>query len=247
MTFERRLSRPQVAEPHGSCPSARRALRQSQGFDGIVGSDPKLLEQLEVAAQVADSDAGILVRGERGTGKERIARAVHRLSRRHREPFVAVNCGALAESLLASELFGHVRGAFTGAVGDKAGWFERAGCGTLVLDEVGEIPLALQASLLRVLECGEYSRVGSTEVRRARARVVAATNQSLDELVRRGKMRPDLRYRLGVVEITLPPLRERRSDLPHLIRHFVDHYAEKYGKRIEGLSPEECEMLLSYA
>ncbi len=220
---------------------------QGHDFDGIVGHDPKLLEQLAVVAQVADSDAAVLVEGESGTGKELVARAVHHASARRREPFVAVNCGALAESLLASELFGHIRGAFTGAVADKAGWFEHASAGTLFLDEVGEIPLALQASLLRVLECGEYSRVGSTAVRRSQARVVAATNQSLDDLVRRGRMRQDLRYRLDVVKVTVPPLRARRADLPDLIRHFLGRYNEKYGKEIEGVSPSAEAMLLSYS
>lgn len=222
-------------------------MQQDHSLDGIVGRDPKLLAQLALVAPVADSDAGVLVQGESGTGKELVGRAIHRASSRRREPFVAVNCGALTESLLASELFGHVRGAFTGAVEDKAGWFESAGDGTLFLDEVGEMPLSVQAGLLRVLECREYSRVGSTATHRSRARIVAATNQSLDDLVRRGKMRRDLRYRLGVVEITLPPLRERLSDLPALIRHFLDHYNRKYGKSIEGLSPETESRLCSYA
>ena len=197
-------------------------LRGRYDFQAIVGHDPKMLAVLKLVAQVADSDATVLIRGESGTGKELIARALHFNSRRRAKPFVAVNCGALPENLLEAELFGHVRGAYTGAVRDNPGWFERAEAGTLLLDEVGELTPALQVKLLRVLENGEYSRVGSTQMRRADVRVVAATNRDLEELGREGKVRRDFLYRLNVVEVKLPALRERRGDLPLLIRHHLD-------------------------
>jgi len=220
-------------------------LRGRYDFSGIVGQDPRLLAVLKMVAQVADSEAAVLVQGESGTGKELIARALHFNSRRRARPFVPVNCGALPENLLESELFGHVRGAFTGAVRDNPGWYERAEGGTLFLDEVGELAPTLQVKLLRVLESGEYSRVGSTQIRRADVRIVAATNRDLDELVAEGKVRQDFLYRLNVVEVRLPPLRERRSDLPLLIRHFLARLAaERRGEK--HLSREAEELLLRY-
>jgi Nif-specific regulatory protein len=221
-------------------------LRERYDFEAIVGQDSKMVEVLRLVAQVADSDATVLVRGESGTGKELIARALHFNSRRRTRPFVAVNCGALPENLLESELFGHMRGAFTGAVRDNPGWFERAEGGTLLLDEVGELPPALQVKLLRVLENGEYARVGSTQVRRASARIVAATNRGLEDLVREGRVRQDFLYRLNVVEVHLPALRERRSDLPLLIRHLLDRLNDRQDRAPRRLSPEAEELLLAY-
>ncbi|MES1210954.1 MAG: sigma-54 dependent transcriptional regulator, partial [Acidobacteriota bacterium] len=185
-----------------------------------------------------------LIRGESGTGKELIARALHLNSRRRDKPFVPVNCGALPETLLESELFGHVRGAFTGAVRDHPGWFERAEGGTLLLDEVGELPPSLQVKLLRVLENGEYSRVGSTQIRHAIARIVAATNRDLEELALEGKIRRDFLYRLNVVEVRLPSVRERRSDLPLLIRRLIDQHSGRRGPK--RLAPDAEHLLLSY-
>jgi Nif-specific regulatory protein len=220
-------------------------LRGRYDFSGIVGQDPRILAVLKMVGQVADSQATVLILGESGTGKELVARALHFNSRRRARPFVPINCGALPETLLESELFGHMRGAFTGAVRDNPGWFERAEGGTLLLDEVGELAPALQVKLLRVLENGEYSRVGSTQIRRADVRIVAATNRDLDELVEEGKVRRDFLYRLNVVEIRLPPLRERRSDLPLLIRHFlVGLGSERRGDK--QLSREAEELLLAY-
>ncbi len=221
-------------------------LRERHDFEAIVGQDPAMVEVLRLVAQVADSDATVLVRGESGTGKELIARALHFNSRRRARPFVAVNCGALPENLLEAELFGHVRGAFTGAVRDNPGWFERAEGGTLLLDEVGELTPALQVKLLRVLENGEYARVGSTQVRRANARIVAATNRDLEDLVREGRVRQDFLYRLNVVEVHLPALRERRSDLPLLIRHLLDRLNERQTRGPKRLSPEAEDLLLAY-
>jgi len=219
-------------------------LRTRFDFNAIVGRDPKMVEVLKLVSQVADSDATVLIHGESGTGKELIARAIHLNSRRREKPFVPVNCGALPEALLESELFGHVRGAFTGAVRDHPGWFERAEGGTLLLDEVAELPPSLQVKLLRVLENGEYSRVGSTQIRESGARIVAATNRDVEELARDGRMRRDFLYRLNVVEIRLPSLRERRSDLPLLIRRLIDQHAGRRGPK--RLSPDAERLLLSY-
>ncbi len=236
-------------------------LRGRYDFGAIVGQDPKMLAVLKLVSQVADSDATVLIGGESGTGKELVARALHFNSRRRAKPFIPVNCGALPENLLEAELFGHARGAFTGAVRDNPGWFERAEGGTLLLDEVGELAPPLQVKLLRVLENGEYSRVGSTQIRRADVRIVAATNRELDALVREGKVRQDFLYRLNVVEVRLPSLRERRSDLPLLIRHFLgklgmgrsDHKDRNdrgerrdRGEGAKKLSPEAEALLLAY-
>ncbi len=222
-----------------------RKLRSESRFDAILGHDPKLLAVLERVAQVADSDVPVLISGESGTGKELVARALHFGSRRRERPFVAINCGALPETLLDSELFGHVRGAFTGAVADRAGWFERAQGGTILLDEAGEMAPSLQVKLLRVLENRELSRVGSTTVKKTDARVVAATHRDLGALVREGKFREDLLYRLNVVEIEMPPLRDRPSDLPLLARSFLDRANEKHG-RDRHFSPRAERLLLSH-
>ena len=224
-------------------------LRGRYDFGAIVGQDPKMLAVLKLVSQVADSDATVLIGGESGTGKELVARALHFNSRRRAKPFIPVNCGALPENLLEAELFGHTRGAFTGAVRDNPGWFERAEGGTLLLDEVGELAPPLQVKLLRVLENGEYSRLGSTQIRRADVRIVAATNRALDVLVREGKVRQDFLYRLNVVEVRLPSLRERRSDLPVLIRHFLGRLGGGRGDRGEAskkLAPEAEALLLAY-
>jgi transcriptional regulator with GAF, ATPase, and Fis domain len=219
-------------------------LRTRYDFNAIVGRDPKMVEVLKLVAQVADSDATVLIQGESGTGKELIARAIHLNSRRRDKPFIPVNCGALPETLLESELFGHVRGAFTGAVRDHPGWFERAEAGTLLLDEVGELPPSLQVKLLRVLENREYSPVGSTQIRHTTARIVAATNRDLETLAREGRMRRDFLYRLNVVEVRLPSLRERRSDLPLLIRRLIDQHAGRRGPK--RLAPDAERLLLAY-
>jgi len=217
-------------------------LRGRYDFKALVGQDPKMLEVLKLVSQIADSEAAVLILGESGTGKELIARALHFNSRRKTKSFIPVNCGALPENLLESELFGHVRGSFTGAVRDNPGWFERAEGGTLLLDEVGELSPPLQVKLLRVLENGEYSRLGSTQIRRADVRIVAATNRDVDELVREGKVRQDFLYRLNVVEVRLPALRERRSDLPLLIRHLL----ARLGGAAKRLSAEAEALLLAY-
>lgn len=217
--------------------SLEKELRAKHDFQAIVGEDPAMMKVLRRVAQVAPSEVTVLIEGESGTGKELIARALHYNSERADGPFVPVNCGAVPENLQEAELFGHEKGAFTGAVKSNPGWFERAHGGTLFLDEVGEMPLALQVKFLRVLETGEYAPVGSTTIRRADVRVVAATNRDTDELVREGRMRQDLLFRLAVIRLHVPPLRERPVDLRLLTRHFLDRFGEQMGRPLE-LSPE---------
>jgi formate hydrogenlyase transcriptional activator len=215
-------------------------------FDDIVGESPVLRHVLFQAEQVAPTDAAVLLLGETGTGKELFAKAVHARSHRRHRALVTVNCAALPSTLIESELFGHEKGAFTGAISRKIGRFELADQGTLFLDEVGELPLPLQAKLLRVLQEGEFERVGGTETLKIDARVVAATNRNLDEAVREGRFRSDLLFRLNVFPIAMPPLRERKDDIPLIAEHYARQYARKLGKRIHGVSPSAMEALLAY-
>ncbi len=221
-------------------------LREKYGFEAIVGHHPAVIETLKLVAQVADSDATVLIQGESGTGKELIARSLHFNSNRKRKPFIPVNCGAMPENLLESEFFGHVRGAFTGATSDKEGWFQHANSGTIFLDEVHEMTPALQVKLLRVLQTGEYARVGSTEIRRCDVRVVAAASTDLRQLIAQGRFREELYYRLNVVELSLPPLRERQSDILLLAQHFLRFYGAKHRKENLRLSREAENLLLAY-
>jgi DNA-binding NtrC family response regulator len=199
----------------------------------VVAASPAMHDALELVARVAEHRTTVLITGESGTGKEVIAQAIHRASPRAAAPFVAINCAAIPESLLESELFGHVRGAFTGATGDKAGLFEQAGGGTLLLDEIGELPLPLQSKLLRVLQEGEIRRVGDQRTRRADVRLLAATARDLEAEVAAGRFRQDLYYRLNVVTIRLPPLAERHADIGPLARHFAARLAGRLGRPVE--------------
>ncbi len=210
----------------------RRKVQDQDMRGAIVGSSPAMVEVYKTIAKVAASDATVLVQGESGTGKELVARSIHQLGARRDHPFMAVNCAAVAETLLESELFGYVRGAFTGAAGAKRGIFESADRGTVFLDEIGDTSPSLQSKLLRVLESGELMAVGSTAVTRVDVRIIAATNRDLTGLVTQGKFREDLYYRLKVVTVELPPLRNRRSDLPLLFDHFLRKYAQKAGKTL---------------
>jgi len=205
-----------------------------------------MIKNLKLVSQIADTDATVLILGESGTGKELIARALHYNSSRQSNPFVTIDCGALPESLLESELFGHVKGAFTGAIKDKPGWFESANGGTIFLDEVCEMTSALQVKLLRILQTGDYTPVGSTESRKCDVRFIAATNSDLLELVHEGKFREDLYFRLNVIDIDLPPLRERKSDILLLIQHFMRLYTAKYEKNDVEISKETQSLLLAY-
>jgi transcriptional regulator with GAF, ATPase, and Fis domain len=201
---------------------------------------------LEQVARVAPTGSTVLIQGETGTGKELIARAVHDLSSRFWRPFIKLNCAAIPFDLLESELFGHEKGAFTGAVAQKIGRFELAHKGTLFLDEVGDIPLPLQPKLLRVLQEQECERLGSGRTHQVDVRLVAATHRNLVEMVKRNEFRSDLYYRLNVFPIPLPPLRARREDIPALVEHFVEIYARRMGKQIDRISPETMSELTSY-
>jgi len=215
-------------------------------FEQIIGSSPALESVLEQVERVAPTDSTVLVQGETGTGKELIARAIHNLSSRCGRPFIKLNCAAIPFDLLESELFGHEKGAFTGAIAQKIGRFELADKGTLFLDEVGDIPLPLQPKLLRVLQEQEFERLGSGRTHQVDVRLVAATHRNLVEMVKRNEFRSDLYYRLNVFPVPLPPLRARREDIPALVEHFVEIYARRMGRQIDQISPETMSELTSY-
>ena len=224
----------------------REALQDRHRIEGIIGESGAMLEVLSIVRRVAPSEATVLIRGESGTGKELIAKAIHFGSPRARGPLVKVNCAALPEALLESELFGHEKGAFTGALTSRQGRFELANGGTIFLDEIGDLPLHLQAKLLRVLQEREFEKVGSSRPVRVNVRIMAASHRPLEDLIQAGQLREDLYYRLNVVTIFIPPLRERRSDVALLLDHFLRYYAEKNGKTIRGLTPEGRDILLRY-
>lgn len=217
-------------------------------FEGILGRNEAMREVFESIRLVAATGSSVLVTGESGTGKELVASAIHNLSSRRRKPFVRLNCAALNEGILESELFGHVRGAFTGAVGDKKGRFEMANGGTLFLDEIGEIPPSTQVKLLRVLQEGEFERVGSSQTLKSDVRVIAATNRDLRESMEQGRFRQDLFYRLNVFRIHLPPLRDRKDDIPLLVDHFLKKVTQKVpGKDLHGIEAPALSLLMNYA
>jgi DNA-binding NtrC family response regulator len=224
----------------------REALQSRHRIEGIIGESGQMLEVVSLVRRVAPSEATVLIRGESGTGKELIAKAIHFASPRASGPLIKVNCAALPETLLESELFGHEKGAFTGALTTRQGRFELADGGTLFLDEIGDLPLHLQAKLLRVLQEREYEKVGSSRPVNVNVRILAASHRPLEELIKAGQLREDLYYRLNVVTISLPPLRERRPDLALLIDHFLRLFAEKNGKTIRGLTHEARDVLLRY-
>jgi two-component system response regulator HydG len=225
----------------------QRQLEISDRFKEFVGVTPAMRELFGLVESVAPTDATVLLLGESGTGKELLARAIHDRSPRSSRPFVPVNCSALTDTLLESELFGHVRGAFTGAGASRVGVFEEASSGTLFLDEIGDVSAATQVRLLRALQEGEIKPVGSTEIRKVDVRVVAATNRDLEAAVRAGTFRQDLFYRLNVVALELPPLRRRAEDVPLLIDHFLRRYAAKFGKNVTRILPEVMEALQGYS
>jgi DNA-binding NtrC family response regulator len=224
----------------------RERLRERNAFGHIVGEHPSMRALLATVTQVAPSRSSVLIVGESGTGKELVATALHRASTRAGQALVRLNCAALSESLLESELFGHERGAFTGAVGRREGRFKQADGGTLFLDEVGEIPAATQVKLLRFLQEREFERVGGNETLKVDVRVVAATNVDLEDRVRRGQFREDLFYRLNVIRVDIPPLRDRRSDVPQLAGFFLRRYVQENGKRIAGFSDEAMQRLTAW-
>ena len=222
-------------------------LARSFVFEGTFGDNPKLLDALEIAEKAAPTDLPVLVDGESGTGKELMAKVIHANGSRADKPYISVNCGAIPDSLLESELFGHKKGAFTGAANDRKGKFESAHKGTIFLDEIGELPLPGQVKLLRVLQSHEIQRVGSDETIAVDARIVAATNKNLRRLIEQGSFREDLFYRLSVIHVTLPPLRERKDEIPLLIAYYGDEAAEALKRRPVVLTPRLRSFLLRYS
>lgn len=227
--------------------AAENRLLSAQGLPEFIASAPPMLSVLETITRIAPSDANVLITGEHGTGKEVVARTIHALSLRSSRPLVAVNTGGLAEGVFESELFGHVKGAFTDARSDRIGRFELADGGSIFLDEIGNLPMRQQAKLLRVIESGELERVGSSRSKRIDVRVIAATNTDLLAASQAGQFREDLLFRLNTVEIHLPPLRERREDIPALAVHFLTHYALRYRRKIENLDPAALQFLMQYS
>jgi two-component system, NtrC family, response regulator PilR len=225
----------------------RSELRSERQQRQMVGNSPRMQQVYEMVTRIAPTKTNVLIAGESGTGKELVARAIHAESDRAAAPFVALNCAAIPENLLESELFGHVKGAFTGAVGNKSGLFETADTGTLFLDEVGELTLPLQVKLLRVLQEKTIRRVGGNSDRRVDVRILAATNRRLEVEVAAGRFREDLYYRLNVIQLELPPLRDRLEDLPLLVHHFVEKYGRELGKVVRGVSDEAMECLRAHA
>jgi two-component system NtrC family response regulator len=240
----------------GKALQLRRLRREADGLrtqvharlllDGMVGESPEMQAVYELLAQAAPTRATVLVLGESGTGKELIAQALHQSSLRRAKPFIRVSCAALSDTLLESELFGHEKGAFTGAVARREGRFELADGGTLFLDEIGAVPPITQAKLLRVLQQREFERVGGTQTLKVDVRLIAATNRDLAAEVKLGKFREDLFYRLNVVAVTLPPLRRRKGDIPALVMHFIERSAEAYGKKVTGVAPGFLQTLIAH-
>jgi len=224
----------------------KRQLRREHGFEGFIGKSPRILEVFETIRKTADSGSTVMITGESGTGKELVARAVHLESARRSGPFVSVNCGAIPETLMESELFGHVKGAFTGAVASTEGLFAAAGGGTLFLDEITEIPHSVQVKLLRATQEREVRRVGDTRDVKVDVRLIAASNRDLSKAMADGVLREDLYYRLNVIPIHMPPLRERLDDIPLLVSHFIARITKDVGKSVKGISPDSLAILERY-
>jgi two-component system, NtrC family, response regulator PilR len=224
----------------------RRELRRLTGLDNIIGQSPKMRAIFDLIQTVAPQTSRVLITGESGTGKELVARAIHENSMRAQAPFITINCGAFPETLLESELFGYMKGAFTGANENRQGLFQAAHGGTLFMDEIGNMPLPMQVKLYRVLQEGKVRPIGSTEENDVDVRIIAATNKDFEKEIAEGRFREDLYYRLSVIPIQLPPLRERREDIPLLARHFLESFRKTMEKRIEGISPEAMRRLESY-
>jgi two-component system response regulator PilR (NtrC family) len=226
--------------------SLRQQLRQRFGFDNILGKSKPMQQVFELIQLSAPAKSNILILGESGTGKELVAKAIHHHSRRSAGAFITVNSGSMPADLLESNLFGHVRGAFTGAIANKKGLFELAAGGSIFFDEIGNIPIDTQAKLLRVIQEKEFMRLGGTDTVKADVRIIAATNADLEEAVQNGQFREDLFYRLNVITVTLPPLRKRNEDIPVLVQHFLSYYARENEKPIRDIAPRAMEVLLDY-
>jgi two-component system response regulator HydG len=225
----------------------QKQLNERFGFEGVIGNSPAMHSVVNRLRQIAPTSATVLIAGESGTGKELVAKAIHNNSPRRYKPFVPLNCAALSENILESELFGHIRGAFTGADRERKGWFEHANGGTLFLDEVGDIPLSTQVKLLRALESGEIVRVGTNEPLTVNVRLISATNRDLTEAIAAGSFRQDLYHRLKVVSVKLPPLRERREDIPLLLDYFLKEFNTSHGKSVKTIAPAVRKLLTTYS
>ncbi|PID56738.1 DNA-binding response regulator [candidate division KSB3 bacterium] len=243
LVVERALSRKKLSDENRSL---RQELQERHDFHNIIGRSPKMQDVFKMIEKIAPSESTVIIYGESGTGKELVARALHYHSKRKDRRFLAVNCAAIPDSLLESEMFGHEKGAFTGAHSQKKGLFEEADNSTLFLDEIGDLDITLQAKLLRVLQEGEFQRVGGTQTIRVNVRLLAATNKELEEEVKEGRFRQDLYYRLNVVPIYLPPLRARREDISYLAQHFLTKYNAKHGKAIQSIASNVTKRLMDY-
>lgn len=226
--------------------SLKKMVRDKYRFENMVGSSLQMNRVYELIERVADSDSTILIQGESGTGKEIVAKTIHYNSPRRDKPLIPINCGAIPEALLESELFGHEKGAFTGATASRTGRFELAHGGTLFLDEIGELPLSLQVKLLRVLQEQTFERVGGVKSIQVDVRIIAATNQDLEKSIEEKRFREDLYYRLNVIPINIPPLRKRKDDIPLLVNHFIDKFNHKKNKKVDGITPEALSLLHNY-
>ena len=229
------------------CKIQSEELKEEYDFHDIIGQSRKMREVFDLVQKVADCDSTILLNGETGTGKGMVARAIHQKSKRRNKPFISINCGAIPENLLESELFGHVRGAFTGATSSKQGKFELADSGTIFLDEIGDMSADLQVKVLKVLEEGEFEQVGGAKTIKVDVRIVAATHRDLSEEVQKGNFREDLYYRLYVIPVMLPSLRERRSDIPFLISHFLEQFNQKNNRSVHEISEEVLDMMMNHS
>jgi transcriptional regulator with PAS, ATPase and Fis domain len=222
-------------------------LNGEYGFHDIIGQSPKMREVFDLVEKVADCDSTILLNGETGTGKGLVARAIHQRSKRKDKPFISINCGAIPENLLESELFGHLRGAFTGATSSKQGKFELADGGTIFLDEIGDMSSDLQVKVLKVLEEGEFEQVGGSKTIKVDVRIIAATHRDLCEEVQKGNFREDLYYRLYVIPVQLPSLQERKSDIPYLVSHFISQSNQKNNRQVNGMSEDAMAIMMGYS
>jgi PAS domain S-box-containing protein len=236
----------EIFRDHSLVEELRRDLSGIRGIDDMVSQSRKMQEIFTIIDQIGESDSSVLITGETGTGKELMARAIHNHSPRRDQPFITINCGALPDGLLESELFGHKAGAFTDARSDRQGLFGAAGDGTILLDEIGDTSLAFQVKLLRVLEESEYTPLGSTRPVRTNARIITATNRDLQEMAERQEFRRDLFYRINIITLALPPLRERREDIPLLVDRFIDKMNRRRGRVVSGLSPDAADILASH-
>ncbi|MFA5659662.1 MAG: sigma-54 dependent transcriptional regulator [Oscillospiraceae bacterium] len=216
-------------------------------FDSIISQNPKMEEVVNLAGRVAKSSSTIMIRGESGTGKELIARAIHFASERSKKPFITINVASLSGNLLESELFGHEKGSYTGAINQRIGRFEEADNGTLFIDEVGDIPLTVQVKLLRAIQFGEIQKIGSNETIKVNVRILTATHRNLEDMIKENLFREDLYYRLNVITLNLPPLRDRKSDIPVLADHFIRKHSEKNGKQVAAITPEALDILMKYS